>query len=95
MLLIRLMRIETLRKADKGRSDGLKERMQQVRSCISPRVLAHYDRLRARVAEPVVPVEEEICLGCNLQLSSSFAQELRDSQRIMTCPNCTRFLYTI
>lgn len=95
MLLIRLMRIETLQRAEKGSSDGLDERIQQVRSCISPRVLAHYDRLKARVSEPIVPVEEEVCLGCNLQLSSSFSQELRDSHRIMTCPNCTRFLYTI
>ena len=95
MLLIRLMRIQTLQKTDKSHSDGLKERIEQLRSCISPRVLAHYDRLRARVSEPIVPVEEEICLGCNLQLSSSFSQELRDSHRVMTCPNCTRFLYTV
>ena len=95
MLLIRLMRFETIQRADKSKSDGLKERIQQVRSCISPRVLAHYDRLKTRVSEPIVPVEEEICLGCNLQLSSAFSQELRDSHRVMTCPNCTRFLYTI
>jgi mannitol/fructose-specific phosphotransferase system IIA component (Ntr-type) len=95
MLLIRLMRIENLRRAEKRQAKALDEKIQQVRSCISPRVLAHYDRLKARVGQPVVAVEEEICLGCNLQLSSSFAQELRDSHNVTTCPNCTRFLYVI
>jgi len=95
MLLIRLMRMETIMKADKGSAKTLKDRLEQVRSCISPRILAHYDRLKKRVGQPVVAVEEEICLGCNLKLSSSFAQELRDSNSIKTCPNCTRFLYAV
>ncbi len=95
VLLIRLMRLENLRTAEKGRPDAMDEKMEQVRSCITPRVLAHYDRLQARVSQPIVPVEEEICLGCNLQLSSSYAQRLRDSNTVMTCPNCTRFLYVI
>lgn len=95
MLLIRLMRIEDIRKAGTGDAEALGEKIEQVRSCIASRVLAHYDRLKARVSQPVVPVEEEICLGCNLKLSSSFAQELRDSHNVMTCPTCTRFLYAI
>jgi len=95
MVLIRLMRMETLGTAEKGNPNALAEKIEQMRSCVSPRVLAHYDRLKARVSQPIVPVEEEICLGCNLQLSSSFAQDLRDSHNIMTCPNCTRFLYAI
>ncbi|MBI4832407.1 MAG: PTS sugar transporter subunit IIA [Candidatus Lindowbacteria bacterium] len=95
MLLIRLIRIENLRRAEKGDVSALDEKVQQVRSCISSRALAHYDRLKARVNQPVVAVEEEICMGCNLQLSSSFAQQLRDSHNVMTCPNCTRFLYVI
>ena len=94
-LLIRLMRVESLRKAEKGAVDSPDEKTQQLRSCISSRVLAHYDRLRARFSEPIVPVEEDICLGCNIQLSSAFGQELRDSHNIMTCPNCTRFLYAV
>ena len=95
VLLIRLMRLENLGKAEKGQAESLEEKIEQVRSCISPRVLAHYNRLKTKVAEPVVAVEEEICLGCNIQLSSSFAQELRESQNIRTCPNCTRFLYVV
>jgi hypothetical protein len=87
--------METLRKTDKGGAQALVEKIQQLRSCVSPRVLAHYDRLKARVAEPIVAVEEDVCLGCNLQLSSSFSQELRASNKIMTCPTCTRFLYAI
>jgi len=94
-LLIRLMRLESLSRADAEHSEALEQKIEQVRSCISPRVLAHYDRLKARGGQPVVAVEEEICLGCNIQLSSSFAQELRDSQKVMTCPNCTRFLYMV
>jgi len=94
-LLIRLMRLESLSRADAEHSEALEQKIEQVRSCISRRVLAHYDRLKARGGQPVVAVEEEICLGCNIQLSSAFAQELRDSQKVMTCPNCTRFLYAI
>lgn len=95
VLLIRLMRLENLRDAEKGEGDALAERIEQVRSCIASRLLAHYDRLKAKVSQPVVAVEGEICLGCNIQLSSSFAQALRDSHTVTTCPNCTRFLYVI
>lgn len=95
MLLIRLMRMENIISVEKGAADTLGERIEQLRSCISPRILAHYDRLEAKVEQPVVAVEEDICLGCNLQLSSSFSQELRDSNSIKTCPNCTRFLYAV
>lgn len=94
-LLIRLMRLETLRKADDEHAGTLAQKEDQVKSCISPRVLAHYNRLKAKGGQPVVAVEEDICLGCNIQLSSSFAQELRESQKLMTCPNCTRFLYVV
>lgn len=94
-LLIRLMRMENILQAEKGSADTLGEKIEQVRSCISPRLLGHYDRLKARVAQPIVAVEEDICLGCNLQLSSAFSQELRDSNSINTCPNCTRFLYAV
>lgn len=95
VLLIRLMRLENLRDAEKGEAEALEEKIEQVRSCIASRLLAHYDRLKAKVSQPVVAVEEEICLGCNIQLSSSFAQALRDSHTVTTCPNCTRFLYVI
>ena len=94
-LLIRLMRMEDILKAEKGAAGKLGEKIEQVRSCVSPRILAHYDRLKGRVSQPVVAVEEDICLGCNLQLSSSFSQELHDSNAIKTCPTCTRFLYAV
>ena len=94
-LLVRLMRMEDILKAEKGTAGKLGEKIEQVRSCVSPRILAHYDRLKGRVSQPVVAVEEDICLGCNLQLSSSFSQELRDSNAIKTCPTCTRFLYAV
>jgi mannitol/fructose-specific phosphotransferase system IIA component (Ntr-type) len=94
-LLIRLMRMEDIRRADKGTAGTMGEKIEQVRSCVSSRILAHYDRLKGRVSQPVVAVEEDICLGCNLHLSSAFSQELRDSNNIKTCPNCTRFLYAV
>ncbi len=94
-LLIRLMRMENIIEAEKGAAGSLDEKINQLRSCISSRVLAHYDRLSSRVAQPIVAVEEDTCLGCNLQLSSAFSQELRDSNSIQTCPNCTRFLYAV
>lgn len=94
-LLIRLMRMESIIEAEKGTADILDEKIEQVRSCVSPRILAHYDRLKARVSQPIVAVEEDICLGCNLQLSSSFSQELRGSNSIETCPTCSRFLYAV
>jgi PTS system nitrogen regulatory IIA component len=94
-LLIRLMRMENIIASEKGASEALDEKIEQVRSCVSPRILAHYDRLKRRVGQPIVAVEEDICLGCNLHLSSSFSQELRDSNTIETCPTCSRFLYAV
>ncbi len=94
-LMIRLMRMENILESEKGATGTLDEKIEQVRSCVSPRILAHYDRLKSRVSQPIVAVEEDVCLGCNLTLSSSFSQELRDSNSIETCPNCSRFLYAV
>ena len=74
----------------------LLEQIEQQRSCIEPNVLSHFDRLMGRPGGmAVVGVEGDICQGCHMKLPSQFTQELRDRDRVYTCPTCRRFIYDV
>ncbi len=94
-LLVRLHRFEKFADAQKRKNPGLADKIKQMRSCVPQRTLAHYQKLRKRSGDPIVPVEGGVCDGCKMRLPSQFFQELSMKPGIFTCPNCRRFLYLI
>ncbi len=93
--LIRLQRLEDQRPAGSRSNAALEERIAHVRSCISERVRRHYEKLRRRGGLAIVASEAGICQGCYMQFSTAYAQELRATERLATCPSCTRYLYVV
>jgi nitrogen PTS system EIIA component len=86
---------EMLDTARTGKAQIL-QRMENIRSLLTPRVLKHYDRLMKNRPPALVPVEGDTCQGCFMKLPSKFVQEVRlDTEHIHTCMNCSRFIYVV
>jgi len=60
---------------------------------ITPRYLHTYQRLRTRYKRPIVPVQDDICLGCFSKLPTYFKVRAREDKKLYTCENCGRILY--
>lgn len=52
-----------------------------------------YESMRARVDNPVVPVENGLCTGCFFQVSGPDLLALR-RHKLLTCKDCFRILYS-
>lgn len=53
----------------------------------------HYERLLRSTHSPVVPVAGGTCGGCHLRLSESTLTRVKEEREVVTCENCSRFLY--
>jgi PTS system nitrogen regulatory IIA component len=74
----------------------IKQRIDNIRSLVDPRILKHYDRLAKGRAPALVPVEGDTCQGCFMKLPSQYAQRVRqDPDHIHTCNNCSRFIFIV
>ncbi|MBM4267545.1 MAG: hypothetical protein FJ144_13175 [Deltaproteobacteria bacterium] len=97
--LFLLARLELYRDMMDGSARGkaeIERRVADIRSLVSKRVLAHYDRLCRRGGAALVTVEGGICQGCLVKLPSQLAQKIRkETDTVATCGHCNRFLYPL
>jgi predicted nucleic acid-binding Zn-ribbon protein len=64
------------------------------REQVRPDWLERFDDLRARIANPVVEVQNGICLGCRNKVPAQ--TEVRINRReLCACPLCGRILYSV
>ncbi len=73
--------------------DELKKARQELATNISKPLLSRYERLRAKLKRAIVPVKDDICLGCFLRQPTSIGAKGREDEQIFTCENCGRMLY--
>ena len=96
VLLARLQLYQEMLGAAKSGKTEIKQRIEQVRGLVDPKVLSHYDRLTKGRAPALVSVEGDTCQGCFMRLPSKFVQKVReDRQHIYSCPNCSRYIYVV
>lgn len=74
------------------RAAQLAER-EDVAAQLPAHLLDHYERLREQLADPLVPVEAQSCGGCHLRLAETTVERVRSEREVVTCENCSRFLY--
>jgi mannitol/fructose-specific phosphotransferase system IIA component (Ntr-type) len=95
-LLARLQMCHEMLDTAKTGKAQIKQRIENIRSLVDPRILTHFDRLMKARPPALVPVEGDVCQGCFMKLPSKFAQQVRqDSSHIHTCQNCSRFIYVV
>lgn len=73
--------------------ENLNEMRDEVASKIDPPLLRTYERLHQRYRRAVVPVKNEICLGCFVKLPTSLSTKGKDNIIVFRCENCGRILY--
>ncbi|HPO16957.1 MAG TPA: PTS sugar transporter subunit IIA [Candidatus Hydrogenedentes bacterium] len=96
ILLARLQLCQEMYDTAKSGKKQLKQRIDNIRGLIEPRLLKHYDRLMKARPPALVPIEGDTCQGCFMKLPSQFAQKVRqDTEHIHTCNNCSRFIYVL
>ncbi len=96
ILLARLQLCQEMLDSAKTGKTQIRERIENIRSLVDPRILKHFDRLMKSRAPALVPVEGDTCQGCFMKLPSQFAQKVRqDAEHIHTCSNCSRFIYMV
>jgi len=60
---------------------------------VDPAFLAKYKRARLHHREPVVPVVNDKCSGCNMSLPMAMLKKLSGQDTVIECENCGRILY--
>jgi predicted nucleic acid-binding Zn-ribbon protein len=75
--------------------DKLQKAKNDLEKKLEPRYLNIYRRLSTRYKRPIVPVQDNICLGCFAKLPTMFGVRARDDQELYRCENCGRILYWV
>ena len=71
---------------------GLKEKRTSLSAGIEQQAIEFYTELRKRKGTAVARVEQGICLGCRISLSSAEMQRVR-SGALIECTSCGRILF--
>jgi hypothetical protein len=83
-------RIETAQK----RLSSLGAQRKAAGKAVPKPILGRYEFIRSRLANPViVPVNDGVCGGCNIQIPPQAYNELQKGKQILSCPNCQRLIY--
>jgi predicted nucleic acid-binding Zn-ribbon protein len=69
-----------------------KKRLAELRTPISPPILAHYDRLVARGKKGVAVIRHQVCSECHVQVPRNTVLILMHGDDIQICENCGRYL---
>ncbi len=69
------------------------EQRETLAQKIPPHLMEHYSRLLEQLPDPLAPVDGQNCGGCHLRLSETTLERVRAEREVVTCENCSRFLY--
>ena len=76
----------------KGKLSNLQQKRQRLSAEIDPQALELYEQLRRQKGQAVAKVEQGICRGCRISLSSSELQQARGGN-LVHCSSCGRILF--
>jgi len=75
--------------------EKLKNALDDLSKKLKPSVLRTYKKLRTRYKHVIVPVQDNVCLGCFAKLPTSYSMVGRKDNKIITCEQCGRILYWV
>ncbi len=73
--------------------DALTRKVEELEGGLDDRTRRRYDRISGRMDRVVVPVINDTCYGCYVQVAAATAGEQDPNAELQTCENCGRFLY--
>jgi uncharacterized protein len=89
-------RLESARQAGEQEREQLLARRRTLAGALSEAVRETYERVaKGRRGVAVAGVRDGFCTGCNVRLRPQMYNDVRVSESILTCENCSRILYYI
>jgi len=74
--------------------EELKTNEAETTSDIDPEVVFKFERIiKSKQGVGIVPVKGVVCSGCSMILPAQFVNEVRQSDKIVFCPYCSRVLF--
>ncbi len=70
----------------------LKSKREAIAAGIEPRTLEYYNQLKAKKGLAIARIEQGMCRGCRISLSTAELQRVRTGQ-LVECSSCHRILY--
>lgn len=78
----------------KDRIKSLRTEETDTTSDIDPEVVFKFERIiKSKQGVGIVPVKGVVCSGCSMILPAQFVNEVRQSDKIVFCPYCSRVLF--
>ena len=89
--------LDDLKKRAEALETSLKEFEEKRKAyspSIDPKLLSQYERiLKGREGLALVPVVNDSCGGCHLELPPQIVNEIQIQEKVITCESCARILY--
>jgi len=93
-ILEKRTRIQNDEASMKSRVLDLKGQESSTTTEIDPEVVFKFERIiKSKQGVGIVPVKGVVCSGCSMILPAQFVNEVRQSDKIVFCPYCSRVLY--
>jgi len=73
--------------------DGLKKQEAEITPDLDQEIVYKFARIIQRNTKGIVAVKKGVCEGCHMILPAQFANEVREGEKILFCPYCSRILY--
>ena len=77
----------------KNQLDELNKKEQETIPGLNQEIVYKFQRIIQRNSEGIVAVRNGVCTGCQMILPGQFANEVRDGEKILFCPYCSRILF--
>ncbi len=88
-----LVREEQQVAAGAAHLEQLDEAIQSMTGRLPDPVRVMFGKLAAKDHNVIVPVADNLCAVCRMQLPISLVQQVRMERELHACPNCARYLY--
>lgn len=87
-------KISTEKEEKLAEIDSLKKEEDKASAGIDKNVLFKFERIiRQKQGLGIVPVKGYVCTGCHMILPAQFVNEVRQGNKIIFCPYCSRVLF--
>ncbi|MCK5155846.1 MAG: nucleic acid-binding protein [Spirochaetales bacterium] len=87
-------KMEQILSEKKNELDELEKNENELIPDIDQEVLFKFERIiKSKAGVGIVPIHENICTGCHMQLPTQFVNDVRIGNDFMFCPYCSRILF--
>ncbi|MCR4822246.1 MAG: nucleic acid-binding protein [Treponema sp.] len=77
----------------KNQLEELGKQEEEITPGLNQEIVYKFQRIIQRNSKGIVAVRNGVCTGCQMILPGQFANEVREGEKILFCPYCSRILF--